>query len=171
MENPYAIPSSPSRSDGSWEYEPSSSLVAELEQPNHRPQEVQSTPRYAEQTRKWIEVCNSLHGNACVPDSIPQRPPENVPLWLIDTHKQCIILGLSAYRYLALSYMWPESRGSSDSSAPPPRALLLDNASITAFQQPGFLGNPDTAQRIPAVIKYAIEFTRSLGESFLWVGT
>jgi hypothetical protein len=169
MENPYANSSSPSWSDGSWEYEPLPPLAAGQEQSNHQPQEVHSSPRHVEQTCKWIEACNSLHGNACVSEPTSQQSPEDVPLWLIDTHDQCIVPGLSAHRYPALSYVWPESRGSSDSSAPPPRTLLLDDASITDFQQPGFLGKPDTEQRIPAVIKHAMEFTRSLGETHLWV--
>jgi hypothetical protein len=116
-----------------------------------------------------MEACNRLHGESCVPQLIPQRLPEDVPLWLIDTYKQCIVPGLSAHRYLALSYMWPESRTYLKPAAPPPRTLLLDNASIVDFQRPGFLGIAATQQRIPHVIRYAVAFTCALGERYLWV--
>lgn len=127
------------------------------------------TPRYVELTREWIETCNKLHGSTCVPNPISQRPLEDVPLWLIDTHKQCIVPGISAHRYLALSYVWPESRSSKDTSTPPPRTLLLDSANLKDLQRPGSLSSPSAEACIPSVIQHAIAFTRVLGETFLWV--
>lgn len=132
------------------------------------PQELPWTPRYAYQTREWIEACDKLHGSSCVADPIPQRPPDDVPLWLIDTHEQCIVPGVSAHRCLALSYVWPESRCSTDSGAPP-QTLLLDHARLEDFQRPGYLGSPETYELIPAVIRHAVWFTCVLNERFLWV--
>tara|TARA_R110002003_G_scaffold112_7_gene9586 strand:- start:1201 stop:3813 length:2613 start_codon:yes stop_codon:yes gene_type:complete len=126
-------------------------------------------PRYVDQTREWIEACNEEHRSACVPEQISQRPPDDVPRWLIDTHQQCIVSGLSAHQYLALSYVWPETRGSVDSGGPPPRTLLLDNESMVDFQRPGFLAKEDTVERIPGVIRHAMGFTQALGERYLWV--
>ncbi|KAH7378519.1 heterokaryon incompatibility protein-domain-containing protein [Cadophora sp. MPI-SDFR-AT-0126] len=77
----------------------------------------------------------------------------------------CIIPGLSADKYLALSYVWPEPR---TSSSPKPHTLLLDKKSVSDFARPGFLDEV-VAQRIPTVIKHAMEFTRLLGERYLWV--
>jgi len=165
----YAISSSPP-SDHYLVHEPSPALEAgSLQRDNQTLMEAQWPPRYITQTRKWIEACNTLHGSACVPDAIPQRPPEDVPLWLIDTREQCIVPGTSAHRYLALSYVWPESRGSSDFGGSLPRTLLLDNASVAEFQRPEFLEGVNAQERIPAVIRHAMEFTCALGERYLWV--
>lgn len=131
--------------------------------------ETDSTPHYINQVREWIESCDKLHRHVCVSEPIPQRPPEDVPLWLIDTHQQCIVRGLSAHRYLALSYVWPETRGPIDSVSPAPRTLLLDNASIEDFRCPGFLSNDGNVQRIPKVIRHAMEFSHVLGVRYLWV--
>lgn len=121
---------------------------------------------YASQICKWISACNSSHGAICRAEPISLRDPEDVPLWLIDTHQQCIVPGVSADRYLALSYVWPETR---DSSTPAPRTLLLDSANMESFQVPQFLSSVAIAPRIPAVIRHAMEVTIAIGERYLWV--
>jgi len=126
-------------------------------------------PATVDQIREWVGACDKLHGDICVPKPIQQQPPEDVPLWVIDTHQQCIVPGLSADRYLALSYVWPESRGFSASALFAPRTLLLDSASRVDFQSPGYLRNEEIAQRIPMVIKCAMELSHALGERYLWV--
>lgn len=126
-------------------------------------------PAIVDQVREWIAACNELHGDVCVPKPIQRRPPEDVPLWLINLHQQCIVPGLSAHQYLALSYVWPESRSFSDSALPAARTLLLDSANTADLQRPGFLSNEKIAQRIPMVIKRAMEFSLALGERYLWV--
>ncbi|KAH7086506.1 heterokaryon incompatibility protein-domain-containing protein, partial [Paraphoma chrysanthemicola] len=135
----------------------------------HSYQQSKYIPRYVTQTREWIEACKEEHGSACVLEPILQRPPDDVPRWLIDTQQQCIVPGVSANQYLALSYVWPETRGSVDSNGLPPRTLLLDNESIADFQQPGFLAKEDIVDRIPAVIHHAMRFTLALCERYLWV--
>jgi hypothetical protein len=131
--------------------------------------ETDRVPRYANQVREWIGACDNLHGHVCVPESISQRLKEYVPRWLIDTHERCIVPGLSAHRYLALSYTWPETRGSSTSTSPVLRTLLLHDANIADFQRPEFLSHEAIVQQIPMVIRHAIEFSHVLGERYLWV--
>jgi hypothetical protein len=104
-----------------------------------------------------------------MPSPLSERPPEDVPRWLMDTHQQCIVPGLSAHRYLALSYVWPETRETSESESSKSHTLLLDNASIEDFQHPGFLSSEEVIKQIPGVIRHAVEFTRRLGERYLWV--
>ncbi len=129
-----------------------------------------SNPKYVKQVRKWMDTCDKLHKDTCVPKVIPQWPPEDVPRWLVDTQQQCIVPGLSVHRYLALSYVWPETRASPHSSVDAvPRSLLLDNANLTDFQMPGFLGGKHIARQIPMVIRHAEELCRALGERYLWV--
>jgi hypothetical protein len=77
--------------------------------------------------------------------------------------------GVSAHRYLALSYVWPESRADPESATPPPRTSLLDNASLEEFQRPGALSGSDAEGRLPSVIKHALAFTRALDERYLWI--
>ena len=123
------------------------------------------TPQYIVDIKKWLGACAELHGDVCVAKPIRQRPQNEVPLWLIDTHQGCIVPGLSADKYLAPSYVWPESR---TSSSPKPHTLLLDTKSASDFARPGFL-DEIVAQRIPTVIRHAMELTRLLGERYLWV--
>ncbi|KAF1972964.1 HET-domain-containing protein, partial [Bimuria novae-zelandiae CBS 107.79] len=143
--------------------------------PSHSPPPPRSPPsseppNFIKQTAAWLLACNTLHGPSCVPLPIPSTSPSSIPRWLIDTHTHCIVPGVSAHRYLALSYVWPESRASSsDSSAPPPRTLLLSSTSTSTFQVPGFLVKEEVLESIPAVIRHAMAFTRGLGERYLWV--
>ncbi|EUC45494.1 hypothetical protein COCMIDRAFT_95381 [Bipolaris oryzae ATCC 44560] len=121
---------------------------------------------YPSRIRQWIEVCNSSHGDICIPKPISQQPQNDVPQWLIDTHDQCIVPGTSADHYLALSYTWPETR---DSSTPAPRSLLLDAASIVDLQTPGCFSSSAIAEILPGVIRHAMSVTAALGERYLWV--
>ncbi|XP_014558932.1 hypothetical protein COCVIDRAFT_92972 [Bipolaris victoriae FI3] len=121
---------------------------------------------YPSQIRQWIDVCNSSHGDICVPKPISQQPPDDVPQWLIDTHDQCIVPGVSANHYLALSYTWPETR---DSSTPAPRSLLLDAASVADLQTPGCFSSSAISELLPGVIRHAMSVTAALGERYLWV--
>ncbi|KAK5174510.1 uncharacterized protein LTR77_001590 [Saxophila tyrrhenica] len=126
-------------------------------------------PRYVRQVREWIIACDELHGDSCVPEPVSQRPLEDIPRWLIDVDQQCIVPGHSADCYLALSYVWPETREPAKSASTPPRSLLLDEKTVIDFQIPGFLGREETAKQIPRVIGHAMELTSALGERYLWV--
>jgi hypothetical protein len=134
----------------------------------------------------WIRACDALHGVACVPNVASQRPAEDIPRWLIDTHLMCIVPGISAHQYLALSYVWPQVR-SADSQTrpvdevslfwhadrppppPPPRTLLLDESTLLDLQKPGALQRQEHRDSIPPVIKHAMDLVRSLNARYLWV--
>jgi hypothetical protein len=133
------------------------------------PLEADSTLRYVSQIREWISAYDKLHPDTCVPKLIPEWPPEDVPLWLIDTHRQCIVPGLSAHRYLALSYVWPESRCSPEFASPVPRTLLLDKTNVQVLQKLEFLSDVEIAHQIPNIIKHAMKLTRAIGERYLWI--
>ncbi|KAI9852070.1 MAG: hypothetical protein M1824_002176 [Vezdaea acicularis] len=120
-------------------------------------------PQYIVVIKKWLAACAELHGDVCVAKPIRQRPPNEVPCWLVDTYQGCIIPGLLADKYLALSYVWPESR---TSSSPKPHTLLLDTKSASDFARPGFLDEA-VFQRIPTAIRHAIELTQLLGKQYL----
>jgi len=155
---------------------------------------VASHPHYIPQIRKWIDACNSSHGEICVAKPISQRQPADVPLWLIDTHQQCIVPGTSADHYLALSYVWPHTR------EPPkpepvsyasaleelqaqlvrltkgalplertPRSLLLDASNLDDLQVPGALASAVLASTLPGVVQHALGLTIAMGERYLWV--
>lgn len=126
-------------------------------------------PSHVRQIREWIEACDRLHKGKCVPTPSSERSPEDVPRWVIDTHKQCIVPGTVAHRYLALSYVWPETRRSPNTESSAPHSLLLDNAGLADFQKEGFLNRNTATQRIPMVIKHAIYLTSAIQERYLWV--
>lgn len=115
---------------------------------------------------EWIDACDSAHHTVCVPPPISEWPREDVPLWVIDVEQQCIVPGVSAHRYLALSYVWPENRTASGVA---PRTLLFELQNLEAFQRPGFLSEAGILQTIPGVIRHAMCLTTAFGERYLWV--
>jgi hypothetical protein len=127
---------------------------------------ISSQVSYATRIREWIDACDSSHSDICVPKPIPEQPQDDVPVWLIDTHEQCIVPGSSAHRYLALSYTWPEAR---NSATPAPCSLLLDAESITELQIPRCFSGTAIAELLPGVIKHAMDVTVALGERYLWI--
>ena len=125
--------------------------------------------RQVSQIRSWMRACRELHGEACVLKTDQLRLLEDTPRWLIDTQQECIVPGQPAFRYIALSYAWPETRDPITATPQVVRTLLLDNSSVSRFASPGFLGRNDVLAQIPSVIQYAINLTAALGERYLWV--
>ena len=108
------------------------------------------TAIYTKQIEGWLEHCDEFHGNIRVQETVSTRSMDDIPLWLIDTRQNCIVPGLSAHRYLALSYVWPETRGDHDCvTASVPRSLLLNKAIVAKFQSPGFLSIEENQLQLP----------------------
>ncbi|KAL7620731.1 hypothetical protein AAE478_009729 [Parahypoxylon ruwenzoriense] len=119
-------------------------------------------PTYVSQILYWLRCCDKYHEATCVPPEIPHLPPDQVPDWVIDTLQQCIVAGRSAHRYVALSYVWPESNNASDT-------LQLGHATLARLQTPGCLSSHQASSALPKVIRDAMELTRHIRERYLWV--
>jgi hypothetical protein len=129
---------------------------------------MESSPKYIKQVHTWVEACDRLHGESCRPDPNPKNLPQDAPMWLIDTHQYCIVPGLDAHRYVALSYVWLENRTELQSS-PVIHTLFLNSSNIANFRKPQSLLRKDISDSVPQVIRHAMDFTRALGARLLWV--
>lgn len=111
----------------------------------------------------WIQACNVRHAERCNVSPTASRHPSQVPDWVIDTTAACLVPGVAADRYVALSYVWPSLPAS------PAETLLLERDSLADFQTPGFLSKDYNISRIPQVIQDAICLAQGIGERFIWV--
>ena len=110
--------------------------------------------------RRWIQKCESDHGQGCqraylVGEELPDG------FMLIDVNTRCIVQAPSHARFLALSYVWGSATDQFRTSKKHLEAS--GNGKITAktmLQLP---------EQLTQVIEDAIDFTRGLGERFLWV--
>lgn len=113
--------------------------------------------------RGWLDSCNKKH--ACIDCSKSLRATDRNPTWVIDAHQKCIVRGVDADRYLALSYVWPENTETAQTTGV--QHIQLDQARLLQFQTPGSLEDPSTP--FPEEIRDAIELTKMIGERYLWV--
>lgn len=116
----------------------------------------------------WLNACCKLHGELCTPIPIADRSPHQIPKWVIDTHNGCIVPGASVARYACLSYTWSQPLASVMGSGFVSGSLMLNHRNLADFQQPGFLTSAFT-DRVPAVLRDAIDLVLSVGERYLWI--
>lgn len=130
---------------------------------------MEKTSSYLQVVEQWIEACNHLHKELCFDVQVAEHSSEDTPFWLVDTRQRCIVRGFPGAQYLALSYVWQEDRGPNDLASSLLESLLLDHMNMTDMQKPGYLDREEHAQRIPGVIKHAMDLTLRLGKTYLWV--
>lgn len=143
-----------------------------------------------------MNACNENHAETCVSVPVSQRPPHEVPNWVIDTAQHCLVPVSSVHRYVALSYVWPDNKEhhicleveemmqdnvsiddelmqkyvfTQENMLTQDNTLMLNDKSWSDLQRPGFLNGEEALRALPPVIKYAIGLTSSLGERYLWV--
>lgn len=133
--------------------------------------------------RFWMSACDDKHDGACCAKPVEKRLPREIPNWVIDVSRGCIVPGHQVPRYAALSYVWDTSKR--DKRNPigmsPHRygdferhelhydeRLLLKRENVSDFQMPGHLHGPIT-DRIPAVIRDTMALLNSLGERYVWI--
>ncbi|KAK7960462.1 HET-domain-containing protein [Apiospora saccharicola] len=137
---------------------------------------------YVSHLKSWLQNCNEHHDDECQVDPIAERPPHHIPDWVIDTEDACIVRGSSVPRYVALSYVWnplpggrhtcsrlaralPEYAGSQ--KAVGDRLMLLKD-NLADFCTKGFL-HTNVLDRVPAVVRDAINLVQRSGARYLWV--
>ncbi|KFA45491.1 hypothetical protein S40293_10281 [Stachybotrys chartarum IBT 40293] len=104
----------------------------------------------------WMKSCASLHGLECNPPVLYNREKPSSDLLLIDVEKMRLVACDWGSRYLALSYVW----GS-------PNGLKTIKANIRDLHDDGALRK--LKDKIPEAIRDAIDLTRAIGETYLWV--
>lgn len=106
--------------------------------------------------RRWIDICGTDHGDACERADVGLgNAIERIRF--IDVKNRCIVtlrgVQLSAYQYIALSYVWGG-----------PQKLRLTSSNKNKMAQPGSL-----AENLPQTIEDSILVTESLDIQYIWV--
>ncbi|KAI3325632.1 HET-domain-containing protein [Xylariaceae sp. AK1471] len=120
--------------------------------------------------RQWIYTCNYGHDEICKSMALsdPHSSPEQAlvhsehtlhgrPLWLVDVEDECIV-SAEAHRYVALSYVWGNVKGSETT-----------RDTISILRQPGALRQQNEKARVPKTIRHTMQLIKLLGERYLWV--
>jgi len=115
----------------------------------------------------WMKTCNAQHGGQCEPAPLEHRLPQQLPHWIIDISRACLVAGNTVSRYVALSYVWSQGVINDVNNKRPPDSILLKKLNLSDFQTPGYLRK--VGMRLPTAVKEAISLVRKLGETYLWV--
>jgi hypothetical protein len=107
--------------------------------------------------KSWISFCEKNH-HACNHTPKGHKIHYEFNLVFIDVDRRCLVKATSTHRYLALSYVWGEVE-----------QLRLSVASIKDLEKENSLDR--YWFQVSPVLKDAIEFTREIGERYLWADT
>lgn len=101
--------------------------------------------------------CLSSHESTCsnVDVLISTSKPN---IYLLDLKRQCLVKATVDHEYVALSYVWGQS--TSD--------FGCRKANLKRFLEHGSLDDPDFFL-IPPLVSSAMDFTRQMGQRFLWI--
>ncbi|ORY18829.1 heterokaryon incompatibility protein-domain-containing protein [Clohesyomyces aquaticus] len=106
--------------------------------------------------KSWLHECDENHD--CNEHGL-KRATSHGPLWLVDVDDDCIVSGSkSAGRYVTLSYVCGKVR-----------SLQLMSHNLRILQRPGVLREQNSVFVIPRTLRQAMNFTKSIGERYLWV--
>ncbi|OCK90530.1 HET-domain-containing protein [Cenococcum geophilum 1.58] len=106
--------------------------------------------------KKWLDLCESHHGDKCHLPIWPRSPPQPENLLVIDVKHSCVTTAPPACRFVALSYVWGSAK-----------QKKLTHADWPILSQKGAL----EGENIPATIKDAIQVTEAIGEQYCWIDT
>jgi len=101
--------------------------------------------------QKWFQRCREHHGDTCGRSILPQ-PAQMIRL--IDVSELKVVTGNLDMKFVALSYVW-------GANAEP----LLKKSTVHPMSIAGGI----SIERLPRTIGDAIEFTRKLGQRFIWI--
>ena len=104
----------------------------------------------------WIQKCNSH--SKCSMVTFRAGLPKPSSLLFIDVHQKCLVSSSVEAKHLALSYVWGKVV-----------TLKTTTKNIDDLRSPGALSDAKTWRTIPQTIKDAIDLTKSLDISYLWV--
>lgn len=117
--------------------------------------------RPVETAKNWLKTCNTQHcgrGSGCLIESHALDDPWSRPLLVIDVVENCIVNTPPTSRYVALSYTWEKSDGTT---------VCTTTKNLAGFKKPG--GLIAAREVIPATVRETIDFVRQIGERYLWV--
>ncbi|KAI4641176.1 hypothetical protein J4E93_008055 [Alternaria ventricosa] len=115
----------------------------------------------------WINSCDAQHGTRCKPASLKHKSAQQLPHWVIDVGRECLVPGNTVPRYVALSYVWSQKSFNARDKKRSTDSILLKKLNLSAFQKPGHLKH--VWSQLPTAVKDAILLVRRLKEIYLWV--
>jgi hypothetical protein len=117
----------------------------------------------------WISSCEQDHPRngdyECSPGAynlavLPRNNRRQLDFRLIDVESLCIVYAPRECKYVALSYVWGQSKK---------KRLVLTSKNEEALMEPRALDDVQTRGSIPNTIWDAMSVVRKLGERYLWV--
>ena len=135
---PYIEKASPTKIDGEWRI------------PNRL-----TRPIDINVIKTWLASCDNNHGKTCRQESSTVAP-DQLPTWLVDVHRQCIVPFFLGTPYVALSYVWGHQ---------------TDFASLTTDTLPKLIseGALAHANTLPRTIHDMLTLSIDLGISHVWI--
>lgn len=122
--------------------------------------------------RFWMNACDEKHAGSCYAKPVAERLPHEIPAWVIDVSRGCIVPGQQVSRYAALSYVWDTKQiympGKRDDYLVWDDRLLLKRGNLSDFRTPGYLQGP-VAGRLPTVIRDTMVLVKQIGEGYVWI--
>ncbi|KAM0188824.1 hypothetical protein ACHAPA_000404 [Fusarium lateritium] len=107
--------------------------------------------------KEWIFICTRDHGDKCNKTVGDVEPIS--PRLLINVVQGCIVeCKEESPRFISLSYTWGKSKN-----------FKLVKSNIEQLQRKGALNSDYIIAQLPRTILDAIELTKALGETWLWV--
>ncbi|EXK23933.1 hypothetical protein FOMG_19320 [Fusarium oxysporum f. sp. melonis 26406] len=105
----------------------------------------------------WITSCIQEHGSKC--DVAPGNVKPFKPQLLIDVMKACVVsCKEDNSRFVTLSYTWGQTKN-----------FRTTKENIAELKRPGVLRSDNVLSQLPKTIVDAMELTKALGETWLWV--
>ncbi|KAK4445209.1 hypothetical protein QBC34DRAFT_472741 [Podospora aff. communis PSN243] len=106
--------------------------------------------------RSWLRQCEEFHGWDCQGDSSRLPDLALVNFRVIDVVDHCLTKVSFRSRFVALSYVWGQGK-----------QYLALKSNVHLLEQTGYLET--IASQLPKTVTDAMEFTRQMGERYLWV--
>ncbi|KAL2060689.1 hypothetical protein VTL71DRAFT_9330 [Oculimacula yallundae] len=108
--------------------------------------------------KSWLRKCEQGH-QECLVACLKSNSQVTVPQYVIDVEgMQVREVGTKKLRYLALSYVWGETK-----------QLLLERANLNRLTKSNAL--QECFDQLSKVARDAITFTQNIGERYLWIDT
>lgn len=104
--------------------------------------------------QNWKKQCLSAHGARCENHLKIWR---TMPSFLIDVRRKCLVPGLASGAFVALSYRYGRTSGTT-----------IDAATLERLQEPYSLDAPDLKECLSPVIRHGIYLTAAISERYLW---
>ncbi|KAK3367858.1 heterokaryon incompatibility protein-domain-containing protein [Podospora didyma] len=111
-----------------------------------------SRPIKIETLKTWLATCDAQHAEHCRAGQITDD--NQLPTWLVDVSRQCIVHAQADLKYIALSYVWGRAA-----------SVSLTRSTLDKLMNEGSLDE----EVLPRTIRDAMNLATALDIGYLWV--